>query len=114
MNSPAIERARSSETRLRTVVEGIVPTARLDERLMALAGNEQDVSGRRHVERKLERRCPVRLYEGPGPVGDSFEDLLDDLLTTLAARVVGRHYDQVGLGVGHRTHHRPLLLVAVA
>ena len=94
------------------VVEREDLAADLLSRLVSLAGDHDDVAGAGLLDRALDRRAPVELdLDVAAGAGD---DLVDDRLRILAARVVRRDHRDVGELGGDTPHHRPLLAVAVA
>ncbi len=79
---------------------------------MPFPGDEHDVGGACRGDAAPDRRAPVfdRLMRH----GYRRGDLGDDRGGILAARVVARHQDRIGVARGHRSHQRPLAAVALA
>jgi len=94
------------------VVEGNRPVGKGLARLVALAGDEDDVALLRTLERGRDRGGAVGLALRR-PVGPR-QHLGDDRLRIFAPRVVGRDDDDVRELGRDRSHPRPLLPVAVA
>src|SRR3954454_17588914 len=95
------------------VVEGdLAPAGELLALLVALARDDEHVTGPGHVDRLLDRRAAVDLHLDPA--AGSLEDLADDGLRRLVAGVVGGDDRDVGALTGDRAHERALGAVAVA
>src|SRR2546425_1145838 len=71
------------------VVEGQRAVAELLALLVALAGDDDDVALARALDRAGDRGAPVEL--DLDVADDAGQDLVDDRLRVLAARVVGGH-----------------------
>src|SRR3954451_16202001 len=80
--------------------------------LVALAGDDHDVARLGDRDRSLDRGAAVDLDVDAAPA--ALQDLGDDGLRVLIARVVGRDDHDVGLVARDRAHERPLRAVAVA
>src|SRR3954451_3437053 len=96
----------------RDVVErDLAPGLELLPLLVALAGDDHDVAGLGDRDRLLDRGAAVDLDVDAAPA--ALQDLGDDRLRVLVARVVGRDDHDVGLVARDLAHERPLRAVAV-
>src|SRR3954451_16663001 len=94
------------------VVEGdFAPAGELLALLVALARDDEHVTGPGHVDRPLDRRAAVGLDLDAAAA--SFENLADDRLRGLVAGVVGGDDRDVGPLARDRAHERALGAVAV-
>src|SRR5204862_767943 len=92
----------------------LAPVLELLTQLVTLARDHDDVAGPGERDGALDRRVAVDDRLAAGPVLDPGEDLLDDRLRILRARVVGRDDRVVGEARGDRAHLRALAAIAVA
>src|SRR2546423_14146951 len=99
--------------RHRGVVEGdLVAVRELLALLVALAGDDDDVAVGGQPDGLLDRRAPVDL-DAHVLALDPRDDLGDDRLRVLGARVVAGDHDLVGQPRGDRAHLRALAAVPV-
>src|SRR5687767_13938756 len=120
ISSDAVPAIRTSPiaqrlARDRDVVERLLAPAReLLALLVALAGNDDHVAGLRQPHRAVDAGAAVGILldvrAAPGPR----EDLADDRLRVLRARVVGGDEADVGQPGADLAHQRALAAVAVA
>jgi len=82
--------------------------------LVALARDDDDVARPGELDGALDRRAPVDDGLDAGAVADPLEDLRDDRLWILGARIVGRDDHRVGQARGDLPHQRPLAAITVA
>ena len=82
--------------------------------LVSLAEDEDEIAGLGVGQRAADRAAPVVLDVRVARARESADDLRDDALGRLGARVVARHVEPVRPGLGRRAHQRPLGVVAVA
>src|SRR3954452_5068493 len=93
------------------VERDLAPPLELLPLLVALAGDDHDVARLGDRDRSLDRGAAVDLDVDAAPA--ALQDLGDDRLRVLVARVVRRDDHDVGLVAGDRAHERPLRAVAV-
>src|SRR3954471_6798415 len=79
--------------------------------LVALAGDQHDLARLRQADRVVDRLATID--DRRRAAGGALQDLGDDRLGGLRARVVGRHDRHVGALGGHAPHQRPLAAISI-
>ncbi len=82
--------------------------------LVALAGDQHDVAGDRGVDGRGDRRRAIVQHLRAPWLGEPGEDVRDDALRILAARIVVGDEERVGERLGDPAHLRALAAVALA
>ena len=81
---------------------------------MALAGHQHHVVGAGHADRLGDRARAVAQDDRAGAVGEAGDDVGDDRVAILAARIVVGDDRDIGAALGDRRHLRALAAVALA
>jgi len=83
-------------------------------RIKPALGDMHDIARVRHADRQRDRRGAVTLDRGERRAREARDDLRDDRVAVLAARVVVGDDDAVGERLGDRAHLRALARIALA
>ena len=96
------------------IIERVLDAIDFLIRLVALAGDKHDIAGLRIAQRRGDRSGAVALHDGCLRMRESGNDLCDDDVAILAARIVVGDDNAIRESLRNRSHLRSLALIALA